>query len=157
MLLSIIGVGFSCQENEKSTSVVLEKKKPASSSFPKASELALLMRKMYDDMDSLKSAIAKQELVIDTASLDYFNIHSAIPTDSTVRDAQFAGMSSAFLLHVEKLKANPDVETFNSTISVCLTCHQSYCPGPIKKIKKLKLKKFKPIDFNKKSQFSIEN
>lgn len=108
----------------------------------KASELAVLMRKMDADMNTLRDKILHQQFSSDSLQFDYSNIKTATPTDPTVKTDIFAGMADAFLLNMEKLKShggNDPGSIFNAAVSSCLTCHEQFCPGPMVRIRKLKI------------------
>ena len=104
------------------------------------SELALLMRKMYDDAEVIKQAIIEKK---GTITSDYINqlaeVHSAIPTDKDVKTPEFKSYTELLIAKAENLSEldTNRVEGFNNLVGSCIECHQSFCPGPIKKIKKL--------------------
>lgn len=107
----------------------------------KASELAALMRKMDADMRIYREHLLSGKFNNDTLSFDYSAIKTATPTDPTVRGDMFNGMADAFLNNVNSLK-NDDQdpkEIFNVAVASCLSCHEQFCPGPMVRIKKLKI------------------
>ena len=101
------------------------------------SELALLMRDMFEESDSLK------QLVLDGNQLSglkkYQNIHSAIPTDPTVTGPVFEAFAEAYINSIKELEASDtnSVFIFNKMVDQCMNCHTEFCPGPKKRIKKL--------------------
>lgn len=108
----------------------------------KASELAALMRKMDGEMSQLKEKILAGHFSADSITMDYAGIKTATPTDPTVKTDVFAGMADAFLFNIGKLKEHGDgdpKEIFNTAIGSCLTCHEQFCPGPMVRIRKLKI------------------
>jgi hypothetical protein len=106
------------------------------------SELAVLMREMYDDADLIKNSILKKELPPDCRK-KFAYLHWATPTDSTTKTEAYPDMATAFMNNLEAFYAEKNAEKrikkFDIVIQNCITCHQSHCPGPIKKIKKLKI------------------
>ncbi len=104
------------------------------------SELALLMRQMYLDADSIKQLIVNDE---GTVSDEFINeleqVHNAIPTDPNVKTPQFNAFNELLINQAKALQENPEdkIEGFNQLVNRCLDCHQSFCPGPMVKIKKL--------------------
>jgi hypothetical protein len=102
------------------------------------SELALLMRSMYNDSEQIRKAILEKRLPDDFRE-KFKAIYTANPTDPEVRDENFAPFSTGFLLALERIYQNQgnQVENFNTVVLSCIACHQKYCPGPISKIKKL--------------------
>ncbi len=105
------------------------------------SELAWLMRSMYDDGEKMKLAVQNKQLPEDFRE-KFKNIHTATPTDSTVKGEVFDASAKAFLQTLDKFYTEKEnqVENFNIVVNACVACHQNYCPGPIKKIKKLAIK-----------------
>ena len=124
-------------------SIVWSACQPQSSNSPKPlnpngdSELALLMRDMFEESDSLK------RLVMDGKQLSglkkYQDIHSAIPTDPTVQGPVFEAFAEAYINSIEALEASDSasVFNFNHMVDQCMNCHTEFCPGPRKRIKKL--------------------
>lgn len=102
------------------------------------SEMALLMREMYDKAEEWKTTGR-----IDTAFIEKIGrLHLAQPTDSTVLQPSFFAYSQA-LYNQARLLTDADSlnpELFNSFVNKCMDCHTEYCPGPKRKIAKLFLK-----------------
>jgi len=146
-LLFFASAGISCQEQKKKENLKEElKAQPASVQSPNDdSELALLMRRMWDDADAMKKAIESGEVPEDYRE-KFKAIHEAKATDPDTRDEQFEGMSVAFLASMDQLykrQQEGDKEQikngYNLMVEACLNCHQSYCPGPMVRIKKLRI------------------
>jgi hypothetical protein len=130
LILSVILFG-ACQQRPA------ECQKPKSLNPNGDSELALLMREMFEQSDSLK------QLVRDGRPLSglekYQLIHSAIPTDPTVTGPVFEAFADAYIRSIEELE-NSDTNSlaqFNHMVDQCMNCHTEFCPGPKKRIKKL--------------------
>lgn len=106
------------------------------------SELALLMRKMYLDADKIKQKIINNEdNIADDFIAELEKVHTANPTDKNVKTPEFTAFNNLLINQAKELKkksANKK-EAFNSLVVSCINCHQSFCPGPIKRIKKLKI------------------
>jgi hypothetical protein len=100
------------------------------------SELALLMREMHEEAKAMKMLIQSNDqnafLVIDNQF-----ILEATPTKDNVKGDQFEAMARYYLQKSDSLTAFPDKSTYNDMVESCIACHQSFCPGPIKTIKKL--------------------
>ena len=107
-----------------------------------SSELAVLMREMYDDADLIKKSILKKEFPPDFRQ-KFAYLHWATPTDSTTKTDAYPDVATAFMNNLEAFYAEKDAEKrikkFDIVVQNCITCHQSHCLGPIKKIKKLKI------------------
>jgi cytochrome c556 len=102
-----------------------------------ASELALLMRNMYTDSDQMKKAVLSGKLPEDLRE-KFKKMHSAVATEADMKDASFSAMADVFLKNMDKLYDDKNqIEDYNVLVQSCLACHQSHCPGPISKIKKL--------------------
>jgi len=106
------------------------------------SEMAVLMLKMFDENAKVKSQILKGEELAEFPQ-EFLNIHSATLTDPSDRSEKFNAFSKLYLsnqkalfeTHKDSLK-----RIYNQTINTCIACHQSTCPGPIPRIKKLLIK-----------------
>lgn len=104
------------------------------------SELALLMRKMYDDADAIKKLITNNEGNITQEYIDELErIHTATPTDANVKTPEFEAYTKLMIEQANALFSSKEnkAEGFNSLVNRCVECHQVFCPGPIKKIRKL--------------------
>jgi len=101
------------------------------------SELALLMRDMFTDGERIKAQVERGEMP--TGLKDFAAIHSAIPTDSTVRGPVFTAFAEAYLESVRQMEADDSTSVFrfNRMVDQCMNCHTEFCPGPKKRIKKL--------------------
>ena len=107
------------------------------------SEMSLLMNEMFAFNESIKQQIKDGKLNNDFP--EHFNkIHTAVLTDSTVRDEVFKKDAQLFL---DAQKALFEVETsedlkmhYNNAVKACISCHEVTCVGPIPRIKKLYVK-----------------
>lgn len=105
------------------------------------SELALLMRELYVFSDSIKIQ-SQQNRAIDTDKLKALlnNLTTATPTDSNVHGEVFNGFAEKMKWQLNNLKTDSNfVFHFNNMVNACVDCHNEFCPGPIKKINKLKI------------------
>ena len=106
------------------------------------SELALLMRKMFNDSDSIKKLITNKQGNITREYIDELvRIHTAIPTDAKVKTPEFDAYTALMINEANALFSNDTnrVQGFNNLVNRCVDCHKSFCPGPIKKINKLNI------------------
>lgn len=107
------------------------------------SELALLMRDMFDNAEGIKQDIISGE---GTISKDYIRelarMHTAEPTDEGVQNEEFIAFGNLLIVQANILHETKEGQAaaFNSLVDRCIDCHHSFCPGPIKKITKLKIK-----------------
>jgi len=106
------------------------------------SELALTMRLMYDQMKLVSDSL-KDGKTIHTNYLNrYKSIHTDIATEPEKIDEVYQGLAENFIAKYddfEKSTSDRDL-AFNNMLDACLACHASKCPGPIKAIKKIKLR-----------------
>lgn len=104
------------------------------------SELALLMRDMFEESDSLKQLVVAGKQLYGLKK--YQDIHSAIPTDPSVSGPIFKAFATSY---IESIKAMEVTDTnsvimFNKMVDQCMNCHTEFCPGPKKRIKQLYIK-----------------
>ncbi len=105
------------------------------------SELALLMRMMNDSTASIKEYV-KQGKLPEKFPEAFLKIHTAKPTDPTVKTEEFEAFANNYIDGLRQLYQSSPNElkaNYNSLVQRCINCHQSSCPGPIKTIKKLKI------------------
>lgn len=106
------------------------------------SELALLMRQLYTDADSIKQLIEAGGTEVSVEFIESIErVHTADPTDPEVKTEQFTAFNNMMKSQAELLKSSTEnqAENFNNFVNACISCHQVVCPGPIKRIKKLKI------------------
>lgn len=106
------------------------------------SEMSQLMNEMYAYNESIKQQIINGKF--DNSFPERFtNIHSAVLTSPSDRDASFESFSKLFLEAQKAVFESPseDLTTnYNAAINACISCHQVKCVGPIPRIKKLLIK-----------------
>lgn len=104
-----------------------------------SSELALLMRKMFDEGMEVKEKIKKGE-EIGPYPAAYEKIKLATPTEADMKQDNFDAFADDMIAALKKLHQNPAEErkeNFNRFVSTCMSCHDMMCPGPKRKIVKL--------------------
>lgn len=119
-----------------------EPKEESKQEVAKVSELAQLMRTMYDDGEQMKAAIEKGELPPDFRE-KFKKMHTAIPTEPLSNKPAFDAFANQYLAIIDSVYTaqTPEnrKEKYNAMVTQCVSCHEVYCPGPIKRIKKLTL------------------
>ena len=108
----------------------------------KSSELALLMRKMWEENMELKEIVANGGK-IDSFPKSYYTIHSATATNPDEINNVYHSFADMYLNSMNNLTDpgnEDDIAAFNNMVKACVDCHQQYCHGPIPKIKKLYIK-----------------
>lgn len=153
LLVSIVFV-FACSQSEKTEKTddkekkdTVDKsntgKKPRVLEMVKTSELATLMRLMEEEMKSAKISIEGGFSFHDSLTFAYDNIHTALPTEDNMKSEKFDGFANAYLKQLEifrNSKGKEQGENYNLLVTSCLNCHAVHCPGPVAKIKELRIK-----------------
>lgn len=108
-----------------------------------ASELAALMREMYEQNLAIGEEINAGNLP-ESFPEDFKTIHTAIATPGMKHDtAYFNLMAEQYLRNMEKItEAETKQEAkiaYNEMVLTCASCHQVYCQGPLPKIRRMKL------------------
>jgi hypothetical protein len=142
MGLLLVGVAgaISCSSEDASAETqAATTAKPAKDVNPNgSSELAKLMRNMYDHGQAVKKQIQEQAPKLD---LELFQgIHSATPTDPNVRTPEFEGFANSWQTSMKNLGGCAESDRpqmFNMMVDNCMSCHTAFCPGPRMRIKKL--------------------
>lgn len=103
------------------------------------SELALLMRQLFYDTDSLKQLVVVEGKEVPQDFIDALeNVHTANPTDPEVKTAEFKAYNDLLINAAKELSTAENKEVaYNNFLNRCIDCHKVVCPGPIKRIKKL--------------------
>lgn len=103
------------------------------------SELALLMRAMFDDAARMKAQLDKGEQV--TPNIDHKKILTAHATEPhKAASAQYKAFSAAYLNIIDSFEQaqKDDIDAlYTDMVNSCIACHQSLCPGPIVRIEQL--------------------
>ncbi|MEO1260865.1 MAG: hypothetical protein AAFZ15_18850 [Bacteroidota bacterium] len=105
------------------------------------SELALLMRDMYDEGMVVKTKIQNGEMP--ELLLDFEKIHTAQATEpEKAASPAYKVHALSYLQAVDALK-NADAgqleKSYNKMVDACMNCHKALCPGPVVRIKKMYL------------------
>ena len=103
-------------------------------------ELALLMRAMFDEGMNMKSAIAEGKHP--KIKIDFEDILTAEATEPEKAASDtyqaFAKSYISIMESFEDKNANAE-ELYEAMVSNCESCHKALCPGPLVRIKKLKV------------------
>jgi hypothetical protein len=105
------------------------------------SELALLMREMYDDGMRTKQALLDgKDPVVTVSYQEMYTAHATEPEKVARPEyAQYAKHYEESVLAF--LTSDPEVRAANyqTMVATCMSCHQAMCPGPMVKIRKMYL------------------
>ncbi len=107
------------------------------------SELAILMRQIHEDAKDWRSVLESDSLVLDSVKV-YEALISSTPTNPDVAGPVFDGFAKNYQNSVDAFLQAKDITlakvAYNNLVTSCLSCHGEFCPGPMKTIKKLKVK-----------------
>lgn len=100
--------------------------------------MALMMRQLAQNADSMKAQLQRGE-AIDSLKYPFIRFYLAEPTDPNVLEPLFYENARLFQQAYVALFShkNEQVKYYNLMIGKCVNCHESYCSGPLKKIRKL--------------------
>ena len=102
------------------------------------SEMALLMRDMFERMDIIKDKIENNE-DLSKEQLSFVTIHSQEATDSSFVKEGLVPMSEGYSRVINQFNTFPSTENYQSIVNTCISCHISMCPGPLERINNLML------------------
>lgn len=118
----------SCSNNEKEFEMY------------EVSEMASLMKQMAHINEQLRERILSGEELGEFPS-NFENILQAQMTQNQEMDDFFKEHAQQFLDAQHQIYGDPEnaKEHFNIAIDACVKCHEMKCPGPVSRIKKLKI------------------
>jgi hypothetical protein len=105
---------------------------------PKASPMAAAMRAMADQAEAMRAWI-----VSDSSNRParpawaMMPFEAQRPTDTTVLVEEFFEKAKAYHEAHRLVGQQPTAQHFDALIARCIACHQSHCPGPLKRINRL--------------------
>lgn len=104
------------------------------------SELAKLMRTIHKDAKEWRKQLVAGQMVNDSIAI-YEALISSEPTKEEVTGPVYEGMAANYQAQLDAFLAAQNVDlaksAYNNLVGACVTCHQTYCPGPVKTIEKL--------------------
>ena len=103
------------------------------------SELAMLMRAMFEDAEQMKAAIALGETPV--PAFDHARLLTAHATEpEKAASDTYQAWAQSYLQTLQALQ-NGDLEMapdlFDNMVGTCMGCHTELCPGPKVRIQKL--------------------
>ena len=135
-LLIFFAIAIACSKEQKpsGTNAYIQPINPNGDS-----ELAVLMRAMYDDAARVKQQIASgKRITFNVHHEDVLNAHATEPEKAASAEYKaFARLYLESIKQLENASINEVDQLYSTMIQHCMNCHQSLCPGPIVKIKKL--------------------
>tara|TARA_E500000331_G_C17160286_1_gene671416 strand:+ start:637 stop:1041 length:405 start_codon:yes stop_codon:yes gene_type:complete len=103
------------------------------------SEMALLMRDMFEKLEVIKDKIENNE-DLSKEQLSFAAIHLQEVTDSSFIKEGLVPMSEDYIRIINQFNNHPTKENYKSIVNSCINCHISMCPGPLERIDNLILK-----------------
>jgi thioredoxin-related protein len=102
--------------------------------------MALMMRTMANYCDSMRLDL-KADKTIDSLKYPLLPFWKAEPTDSSNLVNLFYDNASQYEKAYRQLMSNTNnqKENYTNVINSCVNCHNSFCSGPLKRIRKLTL------------------
>jgi len=137
ILVSIFSAAVSCVSDTKPSSVKPSVIQPINPNGD--SELALLMRAMYDDAALIKEHIAEGKTPPFGVDHDAILTAHATEPEKAASDEYkaFARIYLETIKQLETAETHEMDQLYDTMVQQCMSCHRALCPGPIVKIKKL--------------------
>lgn len=132
---------FACNENNHAKNAEKEDCKSETIKDPNDPKpMALMMRTMANNCDSMRLEINAGKTV-DSVKYPLMPFWTAEPTDSANLVELFYNNASQFEIAYRTLMSNKEHqrENYTAVINSCVNCHNSFCSGPLRRIKKLPL------------------
>lgn len=107
------------------------------------SELAGMMTSIHAYHGLLKDSVLAGASSLPSIPIDLKRLHNADATDPRELDGDYHELASTFIDQLDSLQKagiSDRVSLYNSSVKTCVECHQTRCPGPIPRIKKLRIK-----------------
>jgi hypothetical protein len=133
VIFCLAGCLFAACSSEQVQEQPVVKKKPVDEAKP----MALMMRAIYEQSRDMKTRLEAGE-ALDASFYRFMEFHKLEPTDSTVLVSVFYEHNENFKQAFEDLLRSSNRESYNAMLTQCVNCHSDFCPGPIKRINKLR-------------------
>lgn len=108
------------------------------------SELVSLMFEMEADMKLIRSGLIDDSTTLQLNGKTYEELFTSKTSKDVKIDSAFVANGKSFLNEWHSLSQartrDSALTFFNNAVNACVSCHQSYCPGPVARIKKLRIK-----------------
>ncbi len=104
------------------------------------SELAILMRKMVKTLETNKELLRNNQPPEDF-SFDVAELLTAEPTKGSINDRPaYEAFTNNFIdsVAVFYTESANKVKNYNALINACISCHETFCMGPIPVMQRLK-------------------
>ncbi|MFN3530774.1 MAG: hypothetical protein ACK417_12690 [Bacteroidia bacterium] len=136
-LLLVAGLMLtSCSEQAAEADTQLTEQNVQIKTAGDAKPMAMMMRAIYEQSRDIRLQLEAGN-ALDSAYYRFLEFHKLEPTDSTVLVEVFYKHNEEFKVAFENLLRNSDKASYNAMLTECVNCHEDFCPGPIKRIRKL--------------------
>lgn len=100
--------------------------------------MALMMRQMAANADSMKAKLLRGEK-LDSLAFPFIRFYLVQATDESVKEPQFYENARIYQKAHKAIFDNPNeqIKQYNLMIQACIGCHENYCSGPLRRIKKM--------------------
>ena len=148
LFLTLLGVG-ACNPTAEEVPANTEAPTGRTGMY-EASPLAVAMRSMATDMESLRAKADAGTLTVGEVDA-MISAHAAMTSADATKPEDikpsFEGYAEAYLIQLQDLRETiatqasreARLEAFNAALTTCVACHQEHCPGPISRIEKIKV------------------
>ena len=107
---------------------------------PKVAPMAVAMRAMLLQAEAMRAyLISDSALSSPPPAWAPMPFEKQTPTDSNVVTPDFLRRASDYHKAFDRVGREPTPEHFNAVVAQCVQCHESNCPGPIKRINRLRI------------------
>jgi hypothetical protein len=102
--------------------------------------MALMMRTMVNNMQQMRDDLL-QHKQLDSLKYPFIRFYLVEPTDKSVLEPAFFENARLFQQAYLDLFRHPaeQVKYYNLVVGKCINCHENYCSGPLKRIRKLSI------------------
>jgi cytochrome c556 len=139
----LAGASFFIGCNQNATTSADKKAEDKNLEMYEESELAALMRQMYDTNLELKKKLENGEMPASFPE-DFYTLHDAVATKGMISEKNRSTFEALADQYKDDLKEIENAATpaqakiaYNEMVMTCASCHQIYCQGPLPKIKRL--------------------
>jgi len=105
------------------------------------SQLSKLMRFMANDFKTIRTKVIANEKLPEYQK-KYKKILTAKASADSKKGEHYIEYAQLFLKQYDRFyncEKSIQKKEFNNLVSTCIRCHESYCPGPLTMIKKIKI------------------
>lgn len=137
--IALFALMYGCQQSQEAAPAEQPAANNEAPEMYQPSELANLMRSMYDDNMELKKQI-EQGIIPASFPEDFYKIHTAEATKPENINDTYKALADKYLADMKQVVESDEASVkrnFNEMVNTCISCHQIFCQGPIAKIKKL--------------------